>query len=181
GELSERLREYQLTPSTQVALIDRDGHAIAHPDPQRLSRQDDSMGGRLASVFDLHDDALAEVFVESKGRDRRSLIGIGERQWIGQSHVIDVGAGSPLLMLLAVPRDEILVGARAIARDQLLVGLLLLGLVLPVVWLLSRALSVPLEHLVADARAIRTFDFTPRAHLRSRIIEVAQLSGAGGS
>jgi HD-GYP domain-containing protein (c-di-GMP phosphodiesterase class II) len=178
GELSRRLRELRVSPSAQIALIDLDGHVIAHPEPARLAPRPSGAHSRLASAFDLGQEALAEVYVESHGRDRRALVAADGRQWVGESRRLGGSSGAPALMLLAVPQDELLVGARGLARDQLLFSLLGALLALPLVWLLARALARPLERLAAQARAIRAFDFAPRPGLRSRIVEVDDLARA---
>ena len=178
GELSTRLRETRASASAQIALIDLDGHVIAHPDSARLRRPAGPGRARLLNVFGLEQEALAEVYVQSHGHDQRLEVEVDGRQWVGEAHRLGGESGAPVLMLLAVPRDEILVGARDIARNQLLFGMLAACLVLPLVWLLSRALSQPLERLAAQAHAIRAFNFAPQPALRSHIVEVDDLARA---
>jgi hypothetical protein len=175
GELSARLREHRVTPGSQIALADADGHVVGHPDTERL-RRSDAAGGerrRLVSVFDLGQEPLAEVYVESHGRDRRSLLSLeGGRQWIGESRAVGADWGAPILVLLAVPRDEILVGARKVAGEQLTVGLVALALALPLVWLLARAVAAARAARRGSARDPRVRLRPPRAgplaHHRSR-------------
>jgi HD-GYP domain-containing protein (c-di-GMP phosphodiesterase class II) len=177
--LSTRLAAHRLTPSTQIALIDHDGHVIAHPDRARLVERVDRRGRpRLPAIFDTGEEVLGDLYRDAHGRDAQLELPADGRDWIGVARVIVSDIGDPVSLLLAVPRDELLAAVRATARNQVLISLLIVALALSLAWLLSRRLSRPLERLAGEALSIRSFDFSHRAELQSRIIEVDELARA---
>jgi HD-GYP domain-containing protein (c-di-GMP phosphodiesterase class II) len=178
GDLSARLREQRVSPSAQIALIDADGHVIAHPENAALMRTGRTGRPRLSTVFELGQEPLAELYERSHGREHRVAMEIAGREWIGEARALRIEAGTDMVLLLAAPADELLLGARGIARDQLVLGLAAALVVLPLAWGFSRTLSRPLERLAGQARAIRAFDFAAREPVRSRVIEVDDLARA---
>jgi HD-GYP domain-containing protein (c-di-GMP phosphodiesterase class II) len=177
--LSTRLQAHRLTPSTQIALIDHDGHVIAHPDWQRLVGRVDRRGRpRLPGIFDTGEDALADLYRDAHGKDVRLDVPVGGREWIGVARVLLSDVGSPVTLLLAVPRDELLANVRQTVREQVLISLLIVALALPLTWLFSRRISQPLERMAEEAYSIRSFDFAQGANVESSIIEVDELARA---
>lgn len=177
--LSARLRSHRLTPSTQIALIDRDGRVIAHPNRDRLVGPVDRHGRpRLSVIFETGEDALGDLYRDAHGLDARLDLVAEGREWIGVARVLLADIGEPVTLLLAVPRDELLIDARDLAHTQVLISLLIVALALPLSWLFSRRLSRPLERLAFSARSIQSFDFTQGAEFASRIVEVDELAHA---
>jgi HD-GYP domain-containing protein (c-di-GMP phosphodiesterase class II) len=177
--LSARLKEHRITPGSQIALLDRDGRVIAHPDKDRFAGRTDRRGRpRLPAVFETGEDALADLYRDAHGKDVRMSLETGTRQWIGFSRNLESDIGDPVTLLLAVPRDELLTDVRASARRQVLIGLAIAALAPLIAWLLSRRISRPLEILAKEAHSIRSLDFSPRQPIRSRIVEVHDLAQA---
>jgi HD-GYP domain-containing protein (c-di-GMP phosphodiesterase class II) len=175
--LSTRLQAYRLTPSTQIALTDRDGHVIAHPDVDRLVGHVDRRGQpRLAAIFETGEVALGDLYRDAHGRDARLEATAQGREWIGVAQVLLTGFGDPVTLLLAVPRDELLAEAREQARAQVVASAVLVLIALPLAWWVSRSLSRPLERLAREARSIQSFDFEQRSFAPSRIVEVDDLT-----
>ncbi|HEY7601522.1 MAG TPA: anti-sigma factor antagonist [Methylomirabilota bacterium] len=147
-ELSRHLAESRVTPSARIALVDRQGLVIAHPDAARLIRPaaDGSLG--LTRLGDLGDAVLDRLLVASGagGRDHAEF-SLGGRAWVGLARPLEVEAGDPSTLLLAAPRDELVAGARGLAQRQLAIGLAVLGLAVGLVWLSARRISRPLETL----------------------------------
>jgi phosphoserine phosphatase RsbU/P len=146
-DLSRRLAQSRVTPSARMALVDRQGLVIAHPDAGQLVRSSPGGGADITRLDDLADAALGPLFSAGVKAGGGTPLQIGGRAWIGMKRSIAADAGDPLILLLAAPRAELVARARGVAQRQLLLGLGVLGLTLGLVWLSARRISRPLEEL----------------------------------
>lgn len=169
-QLSATLAKHRVTPSTEIALVDGDGNAVAYPDARRLIVE--AQSARLIRANDLNPalDALLQ------GKARGNRLRLAERQWIVASSHLQEGGPQGLQLALLVPEDELLVDAYRLRWQGALITLGILLLCLPLGWLTSRALVRPLRALVQEADAIRSFDFDFPLTRRSPVLEVDQLS-----
>lgn len=153
-DLSRYLAQSRVTPSAQIALVDRLGFVIAHPNPERLVRPG-SGDPALTRVTDLQDPALRQLLDRPDAPARgQTTLSVQDRAWIGGSRTIQVDVGDPLTLVLAAPRDELVAEARGLAQWQLLIGFGILGLTLGLVWLSARRISRPLEMLARSVERI---------------------------
>ncbi len=170
AELSATLAKHLVTPSTEIALVDGDGNAVAYPDSSRLIVDDQT--ARLIKARDLS-PALDALLKRPSGGNR---LQVGNRQWIVAQSTIQEGGPRGLQLALLVPEDELLVDAYRMRWQGALITLTTLLLCLPLGWLTSRMLVRPLRALVQEADAIRSFDFNHPVTRRSPVLEVDQLS-----
>jgi anti-anti-sigma factor len=153
-ELSRHLARSRVSPSTRIALVDRHGLVIAHPEAGRLVRPEPAGEPRLIRVDDLGDLTLGSLFTTAAPAAGGIPLQVEGRAWIGTRRSIEAVAGEPLILLLAAPRDELVAGARGLVQRQLLIGLGVLGLTLGLVWLVAGRLSRPLEALARSVERI---------------------------
>jgi HD-GYP domain-containing protein (c-di-GMP phosphodiesterase class II) len=168
--LSAALSKHVVTPSTEIALFDADGNAVAYPDSGRLIV--DSSSAHLAKAADLSPGLHALLSGAATG-NRLEADG---RQWIVARSSIQEGGPKGLQLALLVPEDELLVDAYRLRWQGALITLATLLLCLPLGWVISRILVKPLHALVKEADAIRSFDFNFPLARRSPVLEVDQLS-----
>ena len=153
-ELSRHLAQSRVTPSAQIALVDRLGFVIAHPNPERLIRPGPG-DPVLTRATDLEDPALRQLLTRPDDAMRgHTTLPIQGRAWIGGRRPIQVDVGEPLTLVLAAPRDELVAEARGLAQWQLVIGFGILGLTLGLVWLSARRISRPLEMLARSVERI---------------------------
>ena len=153
-DLSRHLAQSRVTPSAQIALVDRLGFVIAHPNPERLVRPGPG-DPTLTRIDDLEDPALKQLLARPGDATRGHMtLPVQGRAWIGGRRSIEVDIGEPLTLVLAAPRDELVAEARGLAQWQLLIGLGILGLTLGLVWLSARRISRPLEMLARSVERI---------------------------
>lgn len=169
-QLSATLAKHRVTPSTEIALVDGDGNAVAYPDARRLIVE--AQSARLIRANDL--SPALDALLQGKARGNR--LRLAERQWIVASSHLQEGGPQGLQLALLVPEDELLVDAYRLRWQGALITLGILLLCLPLGWLTSRALVRPLRALVQEADAIRSFDFDYPLTRRSPVLEVDQLS-----
>jgi HD-GYP domain-containing protein (c-di-GMP phosphodiesterase class II) len=168
--LSATLSKHVVTPSTDIALFDADGNAVAYPDSSRLIVDDSST--HLAKATDLSPSLHALLSAEHTGK----RLDVDGRQWIVARSSIEEGGPKGLQLALLVPEDELLVDAYRMRWQGALITLATLLLCLPLGWVISRILVKPLHALVKEADAIRSFDFNFPLARRSPVLEVDQLS-----
>ena len=170
NQLSATLAKHVVTPSTQIALFDADGNAVAYPDSSKLIIE--SQTARLIKARDLH-PALKALLMDNPGGNRLTL---DRRQWVVARSSMHEGGPQGLQLALLVPEDELLADAYRLRWQGALITLTTLLLCLPLGWLTSRILVRPLRDLVDEADAIRSFDFNYPVTRRSPVLEVDQLS-----
>jgi HD-GYP domain-containing protein (c-di-GMP phosphodiesterase class II) len=168
--LSATLSKHVVTPSTEIALFDADGNAVAYPDSQRLIVE--GSAASLAKAADLS-PALHALLTGTQTSNRVSAEG---RQWIVARSTVEEGGPKGLQLALLVPEDELLVDAYRLRWQGALITLAILLLCLPLGWVISRILVKPLHALVKEADAIRSFNFDFPSARRSPVLEVDQLS-----
>ncbi|MFI8222976.1 HD domain-containing phosphohydrolase [Pseudomonas sp. NPDC085632] len=168
--LSAALSKHVVTPSTEIALFDAEGNAVAYPDSQRLIV--DGSTASLAKAADLS-PGLHTLLSGAATGNRVEAEG---RHWIVARSSIQEGGPKGLQLALLVPEDELLVDAYRLRWQGALITLATLLLCLPLGWVISRILVKPLHALVREADAIRSFDFNFPLARRSPVLEVDQLS-----
>ncbi|TDV45864.1 HD-GYP domain-containing protein (c-di-GMP phosphodiesterase class II) [Pseudomonas helmanticensis] len=168
--LSAALSKHVVTPSTDIALFNADGNAVAYPDSQRLIV--DGSTAHLAKAADLSPGLHALL----SGANTGNRLQADGRQWIVARSSIQEGGPKGLQLALLVPEDELLVDAYRLRWQGALITLATLLLCLPLGWVISRILVKPLHALVKEADAIRSFDFNFPLARRSPVLEVDQLS-----
>ena len=174
ADLSATLARHKITPSTEVALFDAQGKAVAYPHSERLIEVSEGVQ-RQASVADLS-PIFATLLEQAPAAGGKGRLLLERRNWIVSRSHIDEGGPSGLQLALLVPEDELLADAYRIRWQGALITLGILLLSLPVGWLSSRVVARPLRALVKEAEAIRRFDFDYPARGRSPILELDQLA-----
>ncbi|EJM08261.1 MULTISPECIES: HD domain-containing phosphohydrolase [unclassified Pseudomonas] len=168
--LSAALSKHVVTPSTEIALFDAEGNAVAYPDSERLIV--DGSTASLAKAADLSPGLHTLLSGAAKG----NRVEAEGRHWIVARSSIQEGGPKGLQLALLVPEDELLVDAYRLRWQGALITLATLLLCLPLGWVISRILVKPLHALVKEADAIRSFDFNFPLARRSPVLEVDQLS-----
>jgi len=139
------LRIFGRAPAYQVYLVDAKGGVVVHPDPQRV------IGRASAAESPLVQQAIrgpvARAVRQLDSRDGQ-LIGAFARTGVGR-----------LAVVVEVPREEALRGARLLVRRSLLFGLgIFFAAVLASVFF-ARRLTAPLARLEEATRAIAAGNF----------------------
>jgi HD-GYP domain-containing protein (c-di-GMP phosphodiesterase class II) len=175
-DLSATLAGHRVTPSTEVALYQPDGHAVAYPDTSKLVRRING-APELGEVKDFSPALAAFVALDGQG-DLRSSLDLAERRWVVSRQHLQEGGPNGLQLAILVPEDELLDDAYRIRWQGAMLTLAILLLCIPVGYLLSRLVVKPLKALVTQAEAIRSFNFHHPAMGRSPVLEVDQLAVA---
>ncbi|WP_405120552.1 HD domain-containing phosphohydrolase [Pseudomonas leptonychotis] len=176
-DLSATLAAHRLSPSTEVVLYSPDGSAVAYPDSSRLIIPGEKL--QLAQVKDLS-PVLAEFLNLGLDQDRQGGVQLGKQRWQIAYSQFSEGGPQGLRLALLAPERELLADAYRIRWQGAVLTLGILLLCIPIGWLLSNILVKPLRLLVAEAEAIRSFNFDYPASGRSFVKEVDQLAVSMG-
>jgi HD-GYP domain-containing protein (c-di-GMP phosphodiesterase class II) len=119
--------------------------------------------------------ALFERFSEG-AQPGRVDFAVDERFWMGSISALPLRSGNKVHLAVLVPRDELLSGIMKLRNTSLLLSLGALLLCIVVVWWLARRIAEPLRLLAAAAQRIRGFKLDTPVSVRSRFVEVDELS-----
>ncbi|MEX6502517.1 HD domain-containing phosphohydrolase [Pseudomonas zhanjiangensis] len=174
AELSATLVDQQITRSSQIVLYDPAGNAVAYPDSALLTMMMD--GEAILSPARELSPEIDALLANDTGELQQTVLELQGRRWVVSRSRLLEGGPQGLFLALLVPEDELLEDAYRMRWQGALITLTTLLLCLPLGWLTSRIVAKPLKALVAEAEAIRRFDFKSPASGRSLILEVDQLA-----
>ena len=180
--LSDTIAKYQVTPHSEVVLINAEGQAFAYKDQQKVivknSDLADSKQLQLATLKQLGSDVLSYfatfIAVEEQDLD----FNYDGQRWIGSTRIVAKPGGVDLYALMLSPVDELLLEAVTIRKQLMIITLFILLLFIPVIWYVSKKISAPLHDLAAETETISRFDFSITQKQSSLIKEVAELDAA---
>ena len=180
--LSKTIAKHQVTPSSEVVLINTDGQTLAYKDQQKIifssEESSDPNKIQLANLNQLGSGVLSylSTFVEKK--EQNFDFEYSGQRWIGSARIVAKTGGVDLYALMLTPVDELLIDAVAI-RDQLIfIALVVLLMFIPIIWYTAQKISTPMRVLSDGAVAISRFDFEETEQKTSFIKEVDELGSA---
>jgi hypothetical protein len=136
-DLSEFLREQQLTPSSLAFIFNKDGEIIAMPDQAAIAKaaqpNGDTNALRPPKIADLRDPVVAGLV---SAYDEQKMLGVRTYDVAGRTYIARVARiperyGRDQLLALAVPVDEIVAPIIDIRNETLLYSVLFLVFALP--------------------------------------------------
>ena len=180
-DLSAAMNRLRGTPGTRLALVTADGLMLAYPDRERLIvGEGDAM--RLARLDELEQSGLGALLAKARAAGTGGILAqpieVAGRTYESSAVPVDMIGGKQTYLLVSVPADELLTGARQTLRDLGLVLLAVVSLTLVAGWLLAYVIARPMQALAQEVSALARFDFDSGIRIRSRISEVDDLAKA---
>jgi diguanylate cyclase (GGDEF)-like protein len=185
-DLSENLARQKVTPSTELALFDLQGHPLGYKDPSRLIGPNGSDGKpTLNHIGKLGVPIINRAFndLALKGQIGKSItINESGREWYVRVHPLqnqntsDNQNKSKAFLVIAAPTEEVFASALHTRNEMLLVTLVILLLALPITWWLANHVTKQLKDLSRQADDIKNFRFHTPNTGTSAIREIEQLS-----
>lgn len=182
ASLSKTISKYQVTPSSEVVLINAEGQTFAYKDLQKVivnnpaSSKNNEL--QLANLSQLGSGVLSHISKNIETREQTLDFEYDGRAWIGSARIVAKPGGVDLYALILSPVDELLVNAVAIRWQLIITAFVVLLIFIPVIWFTSKKISRPLNILSQEADAISRFNFTESKLAASFIKEVDQLDSA---
>lgn len=179
--LSDFLAVQGVSPNAALAIVDGEGHLLAHTDPAAALH--DLSGGEGGTRMHLRD--LAQPVLERMREELRPDLARAERSYrfriegsdyLGAATDLQLGDDWQAVLLVAAPVEDFVGPIERVRRDGLIAagGALLLSL--PLVWLASRRIAAPLSALAQEAWRIRKLDLEAPVTVRSFILEIERLA-----
>ncbi len=156
----------RVTPSTAVLVILGSGKMIGHS------------GSGDGACAELDDPVSASVYreVSAGAKPGRLDLSIDGRAWLGALSALPLRSGGKAQLAVVVPRDELLGRINELRNNSVLLSLGLLLASISVVWWIARRIARPLHMLAGAAQRIRNFKLDTPVSVRSRFMEVDELS-----
>ena len=177
-QLSGTIGRHQITPGSEVVLVDASGRALAYQDSSKLVKHDDGKDFRIAHLSELGSPVLEQLGGRLDFRPHKLDFTHGNARWIGSIDKIARASGLDLNVLMVSPVNELLTDAVAIRWSLLITTAIIILFTIPVVWAASNRIAGPMRRLAAEADAIGRFDFDSPLETRSFITEVNSLADA---
>ena len=177
-QLSQTIRRHQITPDSEVVLMEADGRALAYRESGELITQTDDKSFRIAQLSELGSAVLTQLSQDLKIEPQQLEFSFAGRRWTGSINNMSGDSGLDLYMLMISPLDELLSDAISIRWLSVMTTLVIVLISIPVVWYVASRISGSMQQLAAEAGLISHFDFSRPVETRSFIREVDTLAEA---
>jgi hypothetical protein len=176
--LAKKIASYQITPSSEVVLINAEGETYAYKAPGQIIIDSDHQGMSLANLKQLDSRVLNHLSGKLEPVEQNLDFKFDGRRWVGSTKIVARPGGVDLFALMVSPVDELLAEAVSIRWQSLTAALLIILLSIPVIWYIARRISEPLHNLASDTRQIARFKFENVQREHSFVEEVEELDQA---
>lgn len=178
-DLSKHLPSLQLTPGTELALVDGRGRVVAYRDMSKVLHPTEDGKVGLGSVAQLGVAPLMLLPADADAEASPYFRAAG-KNWLGFVLQVD-GHQQPLRLLMAVPMQELLHGFYDLMLRMMLLVSGLIVLFLAWCWWAGGKMGKHLEHLFLHARRVAYFDFSSALPVHTWVQEVAELQQAANN
>ena len=184
--LSEGLGHQKLTPNSQLALVNAKGEVFAHENSFIVPRGGSNDQPALTPLARFGIPVFAAIGKQMK-LDQipdtgvlQQVIQLNDGDWQGTLNKLPMLGRTNLILVNAVPRQELLANVYEEGRIAIITSLLIvLGAIL-MAWRVAHGIARPLGGLVKEAESIRHFDFGQTVPLKSYVLEVNELARSVG-
>ncbi|MFV9615900.1 MAG: HD domain-containing phosphohydrolase, partial [Gammaproteobacteria bacterium] len=180
--LSKTISKYQLTPGSEVVLINAEGQTFAYKQQDKVvvGNPESTMGAtlQLANLTQLGSGVLSYISKSIKVKEQNLEFEYNGQRWLGSARIVAKPGGVDLYALMLSPVDELLIDAVAIRWQLILIAFIVVLVFVPVIWFASKKISTPLNILSQQAEAISRFNFDKTPKQVSLIKEVHKLDAA---
>src|SRR5262249_3260935 len=148
--IASALDDMRITPSTEIAVVDRLQHVIGYRDAAKMIAPGQGGGMRLAMIDELGVPVLARaasVFGRGEGRGTLKIDGRG---WEVLRAGIPGRGGQNFTVLIAIPNDELFAEAARIVSRQAAIGFVVLLVAIVIGWWGARRVTRSLHLLVRE-------------------------------
>ena len=182
--LSKLIAKYQVTPNSEVVLINAEGQTFAYKDQQKVIVDNtDASGGQtlqLANLGQLGSGVLSHISKNMEAGEQDLDFEYNGQHWMGSARVVAKPGGVDLYALILSPVEELLADAVAIRWQLIITALIVLLVFIPVIWFAAKRITTPLHNLSREAESISRFNFDETQMEPSFIKEVVELDSAMG-
>ena len=180
--LSRTIAKYQVTPNSEVVLINADGQTFAYKQQKNIVVQNPETATgetlQLANLSQLKSGVLSYISKSIEAKEQDFEFEYNDQLWVGSARIVAKPGGVDLYALMLSPVEELLVNAVAIRWRLILIAFVVVLFFIPVIWFSSKIITKPLSILSQEAEAIARFEFDKTPSQLSFIKEVHKLDAA---
>ena len=179
--LSANLAKQKVTAGTQVVLVNPQGFVLAHEDVAKLVTVPAGADAKpsLTRIEDIGSPVMAGMGASIKSMQGKEpsnqRVTLADGDWRVTLHPLLLEGAPPMVLVTAIPDRELMASALGLRSTTLIITVLIILLAVPAAWLMARGISEPLRTLVAEAEAIRRFEFSKPIEVHSLVEEVNAL------
>lgn len=184
--LSQFMARLQPSPRGRVFVYTADQTLLAHPTAHAVVQPGGRDAGKLLSVRDADDPAMAAFLAASAGQPASGGAGArhfafasgGGERFLGSSYGFEVDAGLRWTVGVIAPEDDFLAAVRTRHLQGLVVSIVVLLLGLGLALALAARLAGPLARLSAEMAEVGRFRLEPWPGPSTRFREIEEMSRA---
>jgi adenylate cyclase len=183
--LGSILEKQKPTPNSRIVISSIDGSVIADSEAITLVNENNTDKNKLTlkQLDQLESPILTEIRTLQK--DDRGLMStdttsifVDNKNWEVAIHPFSMGGENLMLLMSAIPEDELLADAIKLKNTLLMLSAFILVAALLIGILLARLIANPIKLLALEADNIRQLNVKNVGHVKSRIYEIALLGDA---
>jgi HD-GYP domain-containing protein (c-di-GMP phosphodiesterase class II) len=182
SELSTGFTAQKTTPSSMIFAFNSEGVLVASNKEMQVA-QSSTAQAQGNSLQQIHLNQLGNRIVDrfydifrSGMKEGQLAFTVANQTWMGVITPLHIRSGREIYLTVLAPQNELLAGIIAVRNHSVLISLGLLLLAIFAAWSIARRMSQSLRALASEAENIREFKLDTPFSLRSRIIEVDDLS-----
>ncbi len=175
SDLSGLLKTLRVTPESEVAIFDEiNEKVVAYPDISRLLIAD-GKSYHLPTLSALNIPVLEHLKSSNLSENTLSSFFDGTQNWyiVWSRTEFD---NNPLKILIAIPSDELLVGAWQNVFQQGIIASIIIAVLLVLSWILGRQIVKPLHKLTGQVQSFSKFNFSTQIGVDTKLREVQELA-----
>lgn len=179
--IAHNIEEQKLTPSTEIALLDKDGllfFSASEADVLELKKSRMQPGHQKLHTKDLGNKVLNAMYQESvaKGVEGGIVVEVDGENWFAHARRLADGNKNGMYLLIGAPIDELVLDAMVTRRRNLYFLACTMVIALLIGFYFSRRVALSLFELSKQAESVREFKLSTPFNIRSRITEVSELA-----
>jgi len=180
--LNKLMANQRVTAGSRLAVVDLAGKVVATDreialPPSASPTQDKVELPTLESAsFPVLGHFRGSLSKVADGHAVESVRDLDGRKWHTAVRPLSIEGDGPLVLVAAIPDDELMAEAEHLLRTLALAMLAVIALAVPLTFLLARRISRDLMLLAGEAEAMRRFEFARPITLNSMVLEVSQLA-----
>ncbi|MBI4796050.1 MAG: adenylate/guanylate cyclase domain-containing protein [Deltaproteobacteria bacterium] len=175
-EMSDFLKNLKIGKNGLAFIVNEKNEVVAYPDASRIVKEEQ---GKLRPirVEELGLGSITTAFEEyvKTGHNKLVVESQGKR-YLASIREFPQSFAAPWKVVVVVPEDDFVGGAKIIIRDTVFICLVILLISIFMAILLARAISKPIKLLTEETKKIRDFHLEDSPAIKSRIKEI-QLMG----
>nr|WP_285903245.1 HD domain-containing phosphohydrolase [Alkalimarinus sediminis] len=174
--LSNTLEQSEVTPGTQLYLVDSENRLLASSEHEDFVLSSSLDVTKIKSIKELDNPILNRIIKgEAEYSEAGNFFQVTGNDWLAAARNADLSDSLRLRLLILVPTKELLFEALVVRDQSIFITILIIILSIPAALFIATKISNPLKVLAAQTSRVRRFDFSKPVPVKSFILEISDL------